>query len=415
LDTITGKIYWVDGYLSTASIRRANLDGTNIEDIITSWALSEPVGITLDEVEAKMYWTNYDFASIQRANLNGSNVEVLVASGLSHPGGIALDVAAGKMYWTSYGAAKIQRANLDGTDIEDIITSGLSHPEGIALDTAADKMYWIDAGTDKIQRANLDGTVVEDLVTSGLSNPFGIALDTPAGKMYWTDGGTVKIQRAYLDGTNVEDLISSGLDSPGGIALDTVAGKMYWIDSGTDKIQRANLDGNNVEDIITTGLFSPTGIALALVTNDGGLVGNDNGGSYTGCFWDGTVYSGLTGIGNIADPCGVIGESTANMQTQNTYTSAGWDFVGKTVNGPNDIWRLCEDGTDYPKLSIQFLLGDFVCPDGVDFVDYSFFSGRWGDTDCANANDCDRTDIDLSGAVDWGDVKMFCEQWLEGL
>lgn len=62
--------------------------------------------------------------------------------------------------------------------------------------------------------------------------------------------------------------------------MDIAAGKMYWIDADTDKIQRANLDGTNVEDIITTGLLDPTSIALALVTNDGGLVGNDNGGSY---------------------------------------------------------------------------------------------------------------------------------------
>ena len=44
----------------------------------------------------KMYWTDYGTLKIQRASLDGSNVEDLVTSGLACPGGIALDVAAGR-------------------------------------------------------------------------------------------------------------------------------------------------------------------------------------------------------------------------------------------------------------------------------------------------------------------------------
>jgi hypothetical protein len=79
----------------------------------------------------------------------------------------------------------------------------------------------------------------------------------------------------------------------------------------------------------------------------GGLVGYDNSGSYTKSFWDNTVNSGLPGIGNTSDP-NVIGESTANMQTQSTFTDAGWDFVGETFNGIEDIWFIGQQ--DYPHL-----------------------------------------------------------------
>jgi sugar lactone lactonase YvrE len=367
-----------------------------------------------------MYWADLLALRIQRANVDGSGIEDVVTPGLCGPISIALDKDAGIMYWTDVYSmmgtsdyiSKIQRSNMDGSGVQELVSSGLSSPAAIALDTIAGKMYWPDYDAGKIQRANLDGTAVEDLVISGLSNPVGIALDTVADKMYWIDNGTDKIQRANLDGSIVEDLVISGLSAPYGITLDIPAAKMYWIDEGTDNIRRANLDGTGVEVIVSSGLYLPRGIALAGATG-GGLIGSDLGGSYTASFWDSDINPDVNGIGNGSDP-NVIGESTANMHTQSTYTSVGWDFVGETVNGPNDIWRLCEDGIDYPKLSIQFLLGDFVCPDGVDFVDYSFFSGRWGDTDCADANDCDRTDIDLSGEVDWGDAKMFCEQWLEG-
>ena len=62
----------------------------------------------------KMYWPDSVTDKIQRANLDGSNVEDLVTAGLSDPDGIALDVAGGKIYWTDTLTDKIQRANLDG-------------------------------------------------------------------------------------------------------------------------------------------------------------------------------------------------------------------------------------------------------------------------------------------------------------
>ncbi|MFC1980245.1 hypothetical protein ACFLVS_05310 [Chloroflexota bacterium] len=121
---------------------------------------------------SKMYWTDSATDKIQRANLDGSNVDDLV-TGLGNPRGIALDIAGGKMYWTDSGTNKIQRADLNGSNVEDLVT-GLS--AGIALDVAGGKMYWADWGTDKIQRADLNGSNVEDLVTTGLSVKFGIAL-----------------------------------------------------------------------------------------------------------------------------------------------------------------------------------------------------------------------------------------------
>ena len=40
-----------------------------------------------------------DTRGIHRANLDGSNVEDLITSGLVAPDGLALDVIGGKMYW----------------------------------------------------------------------------------------------------------------------------------------------------------------------------------------------------------------------------------------------------------------------------------------------------------------------------
>ena len=204
-----GKMYWADW---DQGIQCANLDGTGVETLVRTYA---PNGIALDVAAGKMYWTDYRANTIRRANLDGSNVEDLVVTSLGNPYGIALDVAGGKMYWTDAGTEKIQRADLNGSHVEDLVIAGLDSPRGIALDVAAGKLYWTDRSSDKIQRANLDGSGVEDLVTTeSPSHRDGLALDVASGKMYWTERRLGKIQRANLDGTGIEDVLASGLQAP---------------------------------------------------------------------------------------------------------------------------------------------------------------------------------------------------------
>ena len=270
------KMYWTD--YGADKIQRANLDGSQIEDRITT-GLSGPYGLALDGERGKMYWTDGSAKKIQRANLDGSQIEDLITTGLSGPYGLALDVGRGKMYWTDGGADKIQRANLDGSQIEDLITTGLRLPEGLALDVGRGKMYWTDYGAGKIQRANLDGSQVETLITrtTGVVYPRGLALDVGRGKMYWIDQGAKKIQRANLNGTQIENLVTTGLSGPFGLALDVGRGKMYWTDYGADKIQRANLNGTQIENLVTyaNGLRDPRG--LALDTSGAGSGGDTSG------------------------------------------------------------------------------------------------------------------------------------------
>ena len=258
-------MYWTDD--RTKKIQRANLDGTNVQDLVTT-GLELPESIALDRTSGKMYWTDTGTNRIQRANLNGTNVENLIV-GVDRPEGIALDLTAGKIYWSENGTDTIRRADFNGSNAETLVT-GVADPEGIALDLTAGKIYWSDWGIGEIGRANLDGTNAEEVVTT-LHNPDGVAIDSVGGKLYWTDAGAGKIQRANLDGSNIEDLVTIGLGRPDGIALDVGRGKLYWTDINTSKIQRANLDGSNIEDLVTTGLGSPKRIALGIPQAPAGL------------------------------------------------------------------------------------------------------------------------------------------------
>jgi hypothetical protein len=74
----------------------------------------------------------------------------------------------------------------------------------------------------------------------------------------------------------------------------------------------------------------------------GGLVGW-NLDAVAQCFWDTQASGQMTSDGG-------TGKTTAEIQTARTFVDAGWDFVGETANGTEDIWKIAE-GLGYPRLS----------------------------------------------------------------
>jgi sugar lactone lactonase YvrE len=250
------SMYWIDQ--SSNDIRRANLDGTGQQTVVTG--LGSPIDIDLDVAGGQMYWTDQVTNDIRRANLDGTGQQSLVRG---RPVGIALDVAAGKMYWTDSNDGEIWRANLDGTG-QQILLGGEPRPTAIALDVADGKMYWTNPYTvNDIRRANLDGTGEQVLVT-GVNGPFALTLDVAGGKMYWTDDFGGDIRRANLDGSGQQTLVT-GLRRPVGIALDVAANQMYWTEFDGQDIRRASLDGTGQQTLVTGLPFDgPVGIALQL-------------------------------------------------------------------------------------------------------------------------------------------------------
>ena len=243
LDAVGAKIYWIDHN----KIQRANLDGSNVEALVKTNELEFPESVVLDVENGKMYWTLWEEAGgvdvlwfqIQRANLDGSNVEDLVAmENWDYP---ALIVTDDRIYWTD--SDKIRRANLDGSNVEDFISEKLMTPRDFALDLTGDKIYWLtperhpeDSSKipERIRRANLDGSNVEVLISVESTALWGLFLDLTGGKIYWLEttyrlnGNVGRIRRANLDGSNVEYLISEELGVLGGVTFDFTGGKIYW-------------------------------------------------------------------------------------------------------------------------------------------------------------------------------------------
>ncbi|MBN2858306.1 MAG: right-handed parallel beta-helix repeat-containing protein [Candidatus Delongbacteria bacterium] len=76
--------------------------------------------------------------------------------------------------------------------------------------------------------------------------------------------------------------------------------------------------------------------------------GNKEFSTVSASFWDFETSGQTTSAGG-------TGLTTAEMQTLSTYTNAGWDFVGETANGTEEIWAIDMTFNDgYPCFSRQF-------------------------------------------------------------
>ena len=155
------------------------------------------------------------------------------------------------------------------------------------------------------------------------------------------DHGTVTIANCYSTGVLTRNFCVGGLVGRNGCNGNVVISSTY---------SAAAVSGN---------------------TYVGGLFGKNN--SSVGCyvnvlmsFWD-IDTSGQTGSD------GGIGKTTDEMQMENTFTSTGWDFVGETVNGTEDIWYIEE--SEYPRLWWEKVNSTPVADAGADQTAYACADG----------------------------------------
>jgi sugar lactone lactonase YvrE len=145
--------------------------------------------------------------AVRRASLDGSNIQDLISGDLAlATGGVVVDDS--HLYWTSYAgsptAGTIRRANLDGSNPQAIVT-GQAAPFGIAVDDS--HLYWTNSGDGTIWRASLDGTNAQSIVQGeGQNSLFAVAVD--ASHLYWTNRS-----QAWSSGPTSMAVISGTLPS----------------------------------------------------------------------------------------------------------------------------------------------------------------------------------------------------------
>ena len=240
VDVEAGHIYWTNmgnPQANDGSIERADLDGKNLKHIVPPGGTFTPKQLQLDKKNGKLYWCDREGMRVMRCNLDGSKIETLVDSsqGNSRPGpdatkwcvGIALDIVGGKLYWTQKGSdnagqGRIFRASIEipkgqtpanRTDIE-LLFDKLPEPIDLDLDLASRIMYWTDRGDpprgNTVNRAPMDAAPGNrkdpEILITHLMEGIGLALDLKGGRMFLTDfAGSV--YSANLDGSNEQTLL----------------------------------------------------------------------------------------------------------------------------------------------------------------------------------------------------------------
>ena len=216
VDVAAGYIYWTNmGNLKSndGSIERSDLEGKCVTTVVPKGETFTPKQIQLDKANGKLYWCDREGMRVMRCNLDGSHVETIVdtSQGDSRPGpdatkwcvGIAVDAIERKVYWTqkgddNAGHGRIFRANLeipqgqtaaDRRDIE-LLFDHLPEPIDLDLDLENRTMYWTDRGDpprgNTVNRAPMDTELsnpkAPEIIFDHLMEGIGLALDLKGGR-----------------------------------------------------------------------------------------------------------------------------------------------------------------------------------------------------------------------------------------
>jgi DNA-binding beta-propeller fold protein YncE len=289
-----GRLYFLD--LAAGRVLTSHPDGSNLKTIVNE-GRRLPDGIVVDVAGGHIYWTNMgnpkaNDGTIDRADLDGTNVTNVVPPGATWtPKQLQLDAKNRKLYWSDREGMRVMRSNLDGSNIETLVETGHGDADrldarnwcvGIAIDVSAGKLYWTQKGNDnagqgRIFRAGLEIPKGQtpahrqdvEVLYDNLPEPIDLDLDLGNRAIYWTDRGDPPrgntVNRAPMDaapGARKEpEIVFNHLMEGIGLSLDLENKRMFLTDLG-GSVYSANLDGSNKKNIVFAE-GNLTGIAYA--------------------------------------------------------------------------------------------------------------------------------------------------------
>lgn len=221
LNSSTGEIYFTIEQtngpiykLSTSGVATILYDGVEV---------NRPAGIAYNPNNNRVYWQNRNDGKIYSISASGGSPTAMYGGTDVDGRGycIKLDEVNGKLYYTNFD--EIYVGNLDGTGTPQILygtkNDTIENPSSIVIDTDNNKIYWTDESADVVACANLDGTgnikILFNNATHGVYRADGLAIDFVANKIYWTETNSNRIRVGNLDGTGTPTTLVSGVESYG--------------------------------------------------------------------------------------------------------------------------------------------------------------------------------------------------------
>lgn len=254
------RIFWTCmGYPGQADgmIYSANLDGSDVNALITKGSINTPKQITLDSVAEKLYFADREGLCIWRCSLDGSSLEKVILAGNALDEneskdaqkfivGVALSHNLKKIFWTQKGGPKGWQGR--------IFSANMEIPLGETVETRSDKVCLLNS----------------------LAEPIDLAFHEGLKALYWTDRGEMPFGNTLnrlLFGDNGHPLdidhtpllkyqiLARKFHEAIGLAIDERNQHIYVADLG-GSICRLNLDGGDKTRLLFEERRAFTGIAL---------------------------------------------------------------------------------------------------------------------------------------------------------
>jgi len=244
IGSLNVQLYYANGSNGTVK----ELPGSNTA---ISGELGEPFGIDYDPEDEKVYFSDNGSGILYRSDLDGDNLEELI-TGLNAPRGVAINKDDNVVYVVDRGDQLIYEFDIESGSNNVLYdnSNGLaSLPEAIDYYDGNIYVTCVDIGAEAVWKGPVNGAGLVNIIGFGAGGfGYGIAIDKENEKIYFDDNWNQVIKSSDLDGTNIQE-VTSTIDNVYGIVIDSANGLIYWSDSGDGFIRKANLDGTQVQPV----------------------------------------------------------------------------------------------------------------------------------------------------------------------
>lgn len=227
---------------NNGSLVRYNLDGSGGEEIMKPGSMADGQTfntgkqVALDRVNSKLYLGDREGSKVWRCDLDGKNLEVLVSGhGIMQIVGVAPDPTKDQFYFSDRNGKKLFRASMKmpegkthaDRDLELLYADPASNamPLDLELDLKTRTLYWTDRQQNKVFGMPMDLPAGQDPMTrsdvkaiaSNLPDVIGLGFDHQEGMLYVTHSGS--LSRFKTDGSGLERLATGGAMGTTGVSF----------------------------------------------------------------------------------------------------------------------------------------------------------------------------------------------------